>query len=153
MTTKKNKDSEMVPMSDEPTATERSLVAHKLRLSGMTWQEVADKAGYPTDDAARVDVRAFLQKAAIELGRSNRIEALQYEVDRLDQLQSAIWGAAITGDLKAIDTILKIISIRSKLMGLETAFDEGAGKTTTIVVPMDADAYVKTLKDISGIPE
>jgi len=151
--TKKNNDAEMVPMSEEPTDLERSLVAHKLRLSGMTWQEVADKAGYPSDAAARVDVRAFLQKASMEMERSSRIEALQYEVDRLDQLQSAIWGAAITGDLKTIETILKIISLRSKLMGLDTAFDDHSGKTTTIVVPMDAASYVKTLKSISGYPE
>lgn len=149
MPKKREKDGELVPISENPSFDEKAIAAHKLRLSGMTWQEVADNAGYPSDAAARVDVRAFLQRAAMDLEKSTRQEALQFEVDRLDHLQSAIWGAAITGDLKAVDTILKIISLRSKLLGLDMS-QQDTGKTTTIVVPVDSESYVQTLKRISG---
>ena len=144
-------DGELVPLSEIETPEEKALTAYKYRVAGFTWNEVANKVGYPSADAARVDVRTYMQKAAMDLEKSTRLEGLQTEIDRLDELQTSVWGMAVTGDLKAVDTILKIIAMRSRLMGLEQIYNEGDGKTTTIVVPMESNEYVRTLKKISGL--
>jgi hypothetical protein len=36
-------------------------------------------------------------------------------------------------------------------MGLEQIYNEGDGKTTTIVVPMESVEYIKTLRKLSGL--
>ena len=48
----------------------------------------------------------------------------QLEGDRLDALQVAIWEQAMTGDLRAVNVLLRIIAIRCKLFGLDRKPDE-----------------------------
>ena len=60
---------------------------------------------------------------------------------RLDALQSALWDAAMAGDVKAVSTIVQILWARVRLNGLQPAGD-GAGGTrgtprTLVVYPTD----------------
>lgn len=141
-------DGELVPIPEEPTQDERAYAAHQLRLGGLPWAVVAEKAGYANAASANVEVKAFLQRAALHRDSALREEALNLEMDRLDALQAAAWGAAMTGDLKAIDSCLRVMGHRAKLLGLE--YREEASVTRTIVVTGSTEQYVQTLKAISG---
>jgi hypothetical protein len=60
---------------------------------------------------------------------------------RLDALQVALWDAAMTGDVRAVNSIVQIAQARVRLNGLERARDGfgGVGQTPrTLVVPTTA---------------
>lgn len=92
--------------------------AIRLRLAGMDYDTIADRLGYSSRGAASKDIyRAFdafraEEEAAVETWR-------EIEAQRLDRLQAAAWPAAAKGDLKAIETVLKVIAQRTKLLGLD----------------------------------
>ncbi|MEY9937305.1 hypothetical protein [Streptacidiphilus sp. MAP5-3] len=103
----------------QQTATaERRRQAVQLRISGHSWQEIADLLGYSSKGAACTDVRRALEKAVEKL--SIPLEAhRQLEMDRLDAMQNALWDKVLEGDTKAIDTSLKLMDRRAKLLGLD----------------------------------
>jgi hypothetical protein len=76
---------------------------------------------------------------------------LAMEVDRLDSLQQAIWTDAIGGDRQAIETALKIIQARAKVLGLET-IPTNTVTNNTIVVAGTSEEYVAALKRVSELP-
>jgi hypothetical protein len=41
------------------------------------------------------------------------------ELERLDAMLEAVWRAALSGDLKAIDAVLKLMDRRSRYLGLD----------------------------------
>ncbi|MFD7922531.1 hypothetical protein ACFV3R_25305 [Streptomyces sp. NPDC059740] len=92
--------------------------AIRLRLAGMDYETIAERLGYASRGAASKDLcRAFdafraEEEAAVETWR-------EIEAQRLDRLQAAAWPAAAKGDLKAIETVLKVIAQRCKLLGLD----------------------------------
>ena len=49
---------------------------------------------------------------------------------RLDALQSALWDAAMAGEVKAVCSIVQIVGARVRLNGLEPAKD-GSGAMTS----------------------
>lgn len=89
-----------------------------LRLAGMDWQTIADRLDYSSRAAACVDVNRALEANLAE--QSQAADTLrEIESLRLDRLQAAAWPAAVKGDLKAIETVLKVIDRRIKLNGLD----------------------------------
>lgn len=128
-------------MSGEPAAkraavAERRVKAINLRLAGVDWQTIADKLGYTSRGAACQDVtRAFEQRRKAE-GRAAE-EMRHVETERLDRLQAAVWGRALKGDLKAVETVLRIMARRALLNGLDA--------------PTKADTSVKITYDIPGV--
>jgi hypothetical protein len=93
--------------------------------------------------------KAFIQRAVGDMEKQTRAEHLQIEIDRLDKLQEAVWDAAISGDVKAVDSVLKIINLRTKLLGLDTVTTEIDARHQTVVIANDGD-FVKSLKAIAG---
>ena len=97
---------------------DRRKKAITLRLAGMDWQSIADQLGYSTRGAACTDVARALEANLAE--QTQAADTLrEVESLRLDRLQAAAWPAAVKGDLKAIDTVLKVIDRRVKLQGLD----------------------------------
>ncbi len=99
----------------------------KLRISGMTYREIAQAmiARYGVDSLphsyderyAYADIKAEVIKLhASNLDTVNDLRML--EAQRLDQVQLAIMPKVLNGDLKAIDRFLKIVDTRAKLFGL-----------------------------------
>lgn len=126
----------------------RAAKAHEKRLGGFSWELVAQEYGYTNSEDARQSVKAYIQRCAMRVGERTRKESLDRELDRLDILQSACWEQALQGDLKAIETSLKIIGQRSKLMGLEQ-LQEGNVTHQTIVVRGTKEEFVDQLKQIT----
>lgn len=127
---------------------EPAYTAYQFRVQGKSWREVADLTGYATEYSAAIAVRQYLQTAAVKVDQARRDECLHLEIARLDELQNKWWEAAIKGDEKAANVVLKIIQQRSKLLQLEAPSSESSGTQTTILVAGSNKDYVKKLKEI-----
>jgi len=93
---------------------DREVTCLSLVREGMTYGQVAQEVGYSHRSSARkAVVRALIQSSAESVQ-----EHRELELDRLDSLQSSIWGQAMGGDLSAIQLILKIMNQRAVLLGL-----------------------------------
>jgi hypothetical protein len=92
----------------------RRLRCVELASQGLTYAEIASAVGYANKSSARKAVVAAL--AAREVDGVDMLRSL--EVARLDELQLASWDHAMAGDPQAVDRIVRIINLRSKLLGL-----------------------------------
>lgn len=122
--------------------------AAKLRVTGMGWREVAEATGYASEVSCAVAVRSYLQNAALQEGYARKKEALTLELMRLDELQARWWTAAIKGDEKAAQIVLKVIGMRAKMLGVEEHDSEKATGNKTILVMGSNKDYSETLKEI-----
>lgn len=97
---------------------QRRAQAIALRLAGMDYQTIAERLGYADRGAASKDVYRALE-ANLEAEAAAAATLRELEVQRLDRMQAAAWAKAAKGDLKAIETVLKIIDRRARLLGLD----------------------------------
>ena len=82
---------------------------------GATYEEAAKEAGYASRSGA---YKAFWK--AVEGREADAVEDHRsLELARLDALQTAVWDAAMAGDVKAVGMVLRIIEQRSRLLGLD----------------------------------
>lgn len=121
--------------------------AYQMRQRGSSWEQVCKTVGYSSVKVAQVELRRYLTDMAVRVDIENREEVLAMEMGRLDSLMEAVWDQAMTGDTKAVDSALKIISMRSKLLGLE-ALTQTAGNVTnnTVVVTGNTEEFIHSLK-------
>lgn len=99
---------------------DRRAKAIRLKIDGYTYTEIAEELGYSSRGSANSDIRRALEKHVIEEGLA--VEAWrELELARLDVLQKAIWPEAMKGSPRAIETALKILDRRAKLLGLDSA--------------------------------
>jgi hypothetical protein len=100
------------------STSKRRAQAIALRLAGMDYQTIADRLDYSSRGAASKDVhRALEENLEAESAAAQTLREL--EVQRLDRMQAAAWAKAAKGDLKAIETVLKVIDRRCRLLGLD----------------------------------
>jgi len=92
--------------------------AIELKKAGATYRQIGEQLGCGMKTAWR-DVDYELKATISEMTESaDALRAL--ELARLDRLQVAIWPKAIAGDnLRAVATILKVMSRRAALLGLD----------------------------------
>lgn len=107
-----------------PSKVKQALVSKRraqaiaLRMAGMDYATIAERLDYGSPQAASKDLFRALRSYREE-EEAKVEEWRQLESQRLDRLQAAAWAKALKGDLKAIETVLKVISQRSKLLGLD----------------------------------
>lgn len=96
----------------------RRTQAINLRLAGVDYETIAAKLGYSSRSSAWIDIDRALKanKAEEDTAKETLREV---ESLRLDRLQAAVWSAATKGDTRAVDSALKIIAQRAKLLGLD----------------------------------
>ncbi len=97
---------------------ERRAKAVALRLAGVDYDTIADRLGYASRGAAYTDITRALEANVAEQQRGADL-LRQEELARLDRLQAGVWQAATGGDSRAVDTALRIIDRRCKLLGLD----------------------------------
>jgi hypothetical protein len=94
---------------------EREAKALELRKEGATYGAIARSIGYTDRSAAAKPVSralaATIQEPADELRR--------LESERLDALLAAVWHDAMAGRRSAVESALRIMDRRSKLIGLD----------------------------------
>lgn len=124
--------------------------AHQLRIRGVAWADVAAATGYSSASSAIMAVQAYLQKATLAMSAERQKLALETELARLDALHERWWPAAMGGDEKAANVILKISQQRSKLERLDDEDKSKSGGTKTIVIQAGASEveYVSALQRV-----
>ena len=95
-------------------ARARRVEALSLRLAGLSYETIGDRLGI-SEEGARDLVNRTLERAESKVVDQERA----LENARLDRAQAAIWTKVIEGDLKAVDTYLRISQRRAKMNGLD----------------------------------
>lgn len=110
---------------NEPTAPDRVRTtlgvqrqALELRSAGATFREIGTALGIDHTWARTLVIKALKESTYEGADHLRRLEG-----QRLDRLQRAAWAKAIGGDLKAIDTVRRLMERRSALFGLDASHD------------------------------
>jgi len=117
---------------NRPLAAWRKTRAVELATQGFTYDAIAQEVGYADRGTAHRVVKRALAQSAVDAVDAHR----KLEQDRLDALQLAVWTRAMSGDPVAVQSALKIIEARARLLGLngETAFTGEAKEEFASVV-------------------
>lgn len=111
------------------SAAQRAAKAAEMRVQRYSWDTIAKDLGYKNGNSARMAVQRYMRRYPME-----SIETLrQTELDSLDVAEVALADRIRKGDLKAIETMLRIKHHRARLAGL---YAEVAGS------PLDAELMV-----------
>ena len=86
-----------------------------MRLEGKEYSEIALALGYANASGPYNAIQSLMRRYAFE----SLAELRGVEGARLDKMMAAVWASACTGDLDAIDTVLKIQQRRARLFGLD----------------------------------
>jgi hypothetical protein len=121
--------------------------AYMLKMAGLSLVEVADRLGYTNGAAVAKAIRDEVISAAKDTVPEDRETLLDLEVARLDYAQAKIWMGVEAGDPKSVDSLLKIIALRTKLRGLDTV-DATVGQQTVLVIGGQTEEYIAKLKAI-----
>ena len=107
--------------------------AVELAITGASYRAIAVEVGYSHRGTAYKAVHQALT------GRvADGVDILRrLELARLDALQTAVWDKALAGDSAAVNTVLRILEQRARLLGLgrERRPGPGTGQPTTVVIP------------------
>ena len=134
-----------LPDTEDIIPSERAYWAQRLRNVGYEWAQIAWRVGYGSRGACIMEVRTYLQRAALEMEAEQRSEALAMELNRLDELQTPYYIAAISGDLKSAEFVLKVMSQRAKLMRWEDTSADSGGTKTLIITPENYQTELRRL--------
>ena len=130
---------------------ERRAKALELRKQGHTFDQIAKMMNYADKSAAARHVREAIREIIAEPTR----EVVEYEKLRLDNMLVGIYREATTGNLKAIDRVIKIMERRSALLGLDApkktettlaAALDGAGHVVNVILAEAAEEAEKAKK-------
>jgi hypothetical protein len=110
------------------------LEAINLRKAGLTYENIGKELGYTPQGAWKLVKRAL--NRVILKTMENAEEYRQVELQRLDELWSSVYPLALKGHLKSVETCLKIMQRRAKLLGLDApqAIDVIEEKHVTVSV-------------------
>lgn len=123
----------------DPETWERERQVLELRRAGLTYDLIAQQVGYSNASGAHHAYTRALKRTLSEAGADD-LRAM--ELDRLDRLQRMAWPLAAQGNLRAIDSILRIMTRRARLMGLDAPIVQ---EVTTYDGSGDIDREVQRL--------
>lgn len=124
---------------------EKAVRAYDLRQQGKSLYEIAETLEIKSaQEVAQVLSERFSYDAGF-LSTSERESILALELARCDKLQSAAWEEAMTGEPRAIDSVLKVMAHRAKLVGLEKV-DPVVQKNLVLVMGEKEADYIQALK-------
>jgi hypothetical protein len=121
---------------------ERRTKAITKRISGASWQQVADACGYKTDDHACIDFSRAMRQRLDEQGQAVD-ELREQEIAHLDALRAKAWAQLDTEQvLPAIDRLVRIAERRAKLTGIDSPVQvESYGSVRYEIVGLGSDAH------------
>jgi len=129
-------------LDSELKAKDRKLSALELRLSGETFNSIAEKLGYASMSGAYKAVQAALKKTL----QQPADEVRKMEVERLDVLLSAMWPHRHKPEY--LDRILRVMERRAKLLGLDAAIKQDI---TTNGESLNNDKRTEILRKLDSI--
>lgn len=95
---------------------EREKRAVELRKAGLDYRTIAHQLGFNDPKWAYRLVQRALDRTLREAGTE---QIRDFEGDRLDKLQAAVWPRALQGDIPAVNAVLRIMERRARLFGLD----------------------------------
>lgn len=132
---------------DRVSARHRQLAALRMAIEGRSYDEIAEELGFAGRGAAWKAAQTALQRHEASDVKDLRL----LENARLDGLLSAYWSAAIGGDVRAADLVLKVIAARSKLMGLDAPERQTADRSPQTIVVGSNDDYLSALRAMESV--
>lgn len=126
-------------LKNDPILMDKERRVIELRRAGVTYDVIADEVGYSNASGA---YHAFTRAMKRTLRESGSEELRELEADRLDRLQRFAWPQAAQGDLRSIETILRIMARRARLLGLDSPIKQ---EVTTFEGGSDIDREVQRL--------
>ena len=98
----------------EPAVIAKEQEIVKLRRGGLTFDLIGERVGLTAQGAHKAYERALTRVVKED------VDAIrQVETERLDLAQSAIWGKVLQGDNASIQSLIRIMERRAKLLGLD----------------------------------
>lgn len=102
------------------STAKRRADAIAFKLAGLSYDVIAERLGYASRGAACTDIQRALEASLREQARD--LEVWRHElVLGLLRLKAAMWPAAMAGDTKAADVVVRISDRLSKLTGADAA--------------------------------
>src|SRR3990172_8486749 len=95
-------------------AAQKRRRALELRMAGNIYEDIAQAVGYKSRSAAKNAIKSALR--AIDREPAADVKAL--ELERLDKILTALWGLVGTGDVQAIDRVIRVMHQRAQYLGL-----------------------------------
>ena len=126
---------------------ERVARAFELRKAGKTYRQIAEMLDY-SHEQVRKDISTILQSIAAET-KASAVDLLSIELARLDDLQFGIWADARRGDKRAIDSVLRIMERRARLLGLDITRNFNVTITPDEIVKMNDEELHELVSSIS----
>ena len=93
---------------------QRRAEALAMRAAGHTFDVIGERLGVTRQAAQQLVARAV---AALPVESLDAVR--QLESERLDGLLAAVWPSAESGDVRAVDRVLRIMERRARLLGLD----------------------------------
>lgn len=93
----------------------KELKVLELRRAGFTFQRIAEEVGYATPSGAQRALERIMTRNLPQAPEEFRWQ----ELDRLDRMQVALWPRAMKGDDRAINTIVRLMERRARLVGID----------------------------------
>jgi hypothetical protein len=97
-----------------PAVLDKEIKIIELRRAGVTWEKIAQEVGFRNASGAY----KMYQRAAERMVRPHLEEYRDMQLDRLERMHMAVWPRAKDGDLRAIDTALRIADREANLLNL-----------------------------------
>lgn len=134
----------------DPDALGRQI--YLLRKTGVSFPDIQQRMldeGIPApslDNLMKLH-RSFQMKLAQTIGTDERKALLAMELDRLDDLQAAVWPQAMNGYTHAVKSVLDIMSMRAKFTGLDqlNAQDKNTLQSV-LIVGGDTQSFIEALE-------
>jgi len=133
----------------EERANESARRAWQLRQAGRTWWAIAEDL-HLGEGAVKSLVADRIMAASDLVSIGARQEVMLLELARLDALQEAVWPNALLGQREYVETALKVMAARAKLLGLEAALTITSTTNSTVVVAGTSAEYVAALRQIAA---
>lgn len=94
---------------------EKRALACRLRIAGLTYDQIARELKLKSRSAARDLVIAAIKEHTKEPAE----EVRDRELERLDELLRGLWAKAKTGSVQHVDRVIKIMERRARYLGLD----------------------------------
>ncbi len=139
MRNKQRRNDDANPTTRDINASQRAVLALKLRAEKLTYEQIATRCGYADRQTAHKAVQREMQRVVVE----NVEELRKEELNTLDIMQSECMTLFLDrtnrGRLFAADRILAVMERRAKLMGLDVSKDGAIAAAQVIIREYAAD--------------
>jgi len=100
---------------DMTIARYREVRALEMAVQGWEWPAISDELGYADRSGAwKAAQRALKRRAATAVDSYRRVMLAE-----LDMVQDSAWGAAMRGNMRASEVVVRAIDQRVRLLGLD----------------------------------